>query len=830
MDLDTPPASPSRRLSGDSIRTRDASHASTVKAGLGEQWVEGDDGNLRMQDGSGSSTSFIVHQGPLASASQIPFSSPGLGLLQEREGDDDSPWDSGSRSTLTACTRVISGDGTIVFGQGQHRGSPSSDFAEDTLVSHNRSIRTDPQPAHTFPNGPIAKQKDNWVRVPQSPQSRTYSTTIETPFLYSSHGSQNLVKDRPIPLVLHDSDDDQDGGRQRSIGPIDDHRLACIVQSPGTLLFDGINGNDDPDQSLDVREQSTDEGSLTVHQVRQAPESSRRLSPRLSPRKLSPSPSIYGARRYHSSQVDSPPPFHHSHSTPLSLETTSNASVRIRLPSRSSRHSRVRPIAIHHPYSAEGVQRSATGTPFASRQSPYNIPLPLSSSSQSLRSAKSALLWHMGSPPPLFTHKALRTPPLYPPSHPSHPPAHSASTPTRAVKIEPGQEDELPTTPPGHPSSARPQNASPSRPIASPNGSMSLSMASASTPSKRRQPPTFPCSPRRGSITSHREIIARSAGLSSSSSASLPFSHTPNALKVPPTAQWSPAFHRSGYNRANHSYTTPYFIPVSPSYASTHHQLQPPLSAGPSYHRRPSPNSAPLASSPRVPEQPKPPSPAQVVESNKGTCQYKGVPVAWVVSELNRAAGRFWYSPSSANCRVIVPVSPTRRSRPSRQAGEDAQPDSGISVHSNQPGRSYWPPTPVCPVLPPQEYSSGIGRGQEDVISGYQVQRGRRGSLPEVDQVPVSLTCGRSLSSTYTQHMSTRCRSRSYSYPGHGVFPASRLSHHPVKALSTAIVFHSRTSRYAFARIWTGSRRHDERSENDAYSAGRYPFHLPPST
>ena len=60
-------------------------------------------------------------------------------------------------------------------------------------------------------------------------------------------------------------------------------------------------------------------------------------------------------------------------------------------------------------------------------------------------------------------------------------------------------------------------------------------------------------------------------------------------------------------------------------------------------------------------------------------------------------------------------------------------------MHSNQPGLSYWPPTPVAPIQPPKHFASGIGQGQEDVVSAFQIQnqKGRRGSLPEYDQVPV---------------------------------------------------------------------------------------------
>jgi hypothetical protein len=86
---------------------------------------------------------------------------------------------------------------------------------------------------------------------------------------------------------------------------------------------------------------------------------------------------------------------------------------------------------------------------------------------------------------------------------------------------------------------------------------------------------------------------------------------------------------------------------------------------------------------------------------------------------------------------MLIPVIPAWNKRPAAPAESTDTPDSAFSVHSNQPGHAYWPPTPLGTVQPAKNYESGIGRGKENVVSAFQVQRGRRGSLPEHDQVPV---------------------------------------------------------------------------------------------
>ena len=103
--------------------------------------------------------------------------------------------------------------------------------------------------------------------------------------------------------------------------------------------------------------------------------------------------------------------------------------------------------------------------------------------------------------------------------------------------------------------------------------------------------------------------------------------YTPAALKVPPTPQYSPAFHRSGY------------------------AALPALGLGPGPDRRtPSPRptlsasaSAPVRSVARLE------SPAMV---DTGRVSLAGVPQSYVIRQLNGLAHKFWFNPDSADCRV----------------------------------------------------------------------------------------------------------------------------------------------------------------------------------
>ena len=277
-------------------------------------------------------------------------------------------------------------------------------------------------------------------------------------------------------------------------------------------------------------------------------------------------------------------------------DTSPSPRPRSSISSFSRRSSHIRPIPIRP------LPVSHTSS-YSSRISPYNIPLP-SSSRTSFSRMSNTPIPYTGNPPQSSTSTA---------STPFTPRRNSGR------KISPTRKND--TSPsPGQ--------------LASPSGPMSLT-------SKRRRPPAWPASPRRDeSVPSHRELIARSAGLPP-----LGYAQTPLALKVPPTAQWSPAFHRSGYSRQRHPY--PANIPPIP------HSADP---------RRGVTASAPLLSSPRIPDhlnvsnghqyRPQPPSPAQVTPTEHGTYRYKNVSVAWVVQELNNHAPNVWSSPGTSDCKI----------------------------------------------------------------------------------------------------------------------------------------------------------------------------------
>ena len=66
-----------------------------------------------------------------------------------------------------------------------------------------------------------------------------------------------------------------------------------------------------------------------------------------------------------------------------------------------------------------------------------------------------------------------------------------------------------------------------------------------------------------------------------------------------------------------------------------------------------------------------------------------------------------------------------------------ATPGTADSVHSNQPGKTYWPPLPEN-VAQVNASADGMAKGKEDVVSSRTVKRGRRGSDPGDDTIPVS--------------------------------------------------------------------------------------------
>jgi hypothetical protein len=262
--------------------------------------------------------------------------------------------------------------------------------------------------------------------------------------------------------------------------------------------------------------------------------------------------------------------------------------------------------------------KSSCSSLLGARPSPYRIPLPLSAASHSRPSA--------GYPYPMAALTST-------PSTSSQ--VHMQDLSRRSSNVSPPGRRHAST------SSATGQPGYHDR-IASPSGTLSQSPGS-----KRRAPPAFPTSPRESTVTSHRALIALSAGLPPSGQ-----TQTPTALRVPPTAQWSPAFHRSGYSSiTNHprplkASPSPYHIPPSPTYP------QPPHSAAPSYHRRAEPSSAPQISSPKLPDHLAPPIPGENAPTEQVTYKLKNVSVAWVVQKLNSQAPNFWFNPASADCRI----------------------------------------------------------------------------------------------------------------------------------------------------------------------------------
>ena len=274
----------------------------------------------------------------------------------------------------------------------------------------------------------------------------------------------------------------------------------------------------------------------------------------------------------------------------------------------SKRRPSIRPVSIK-PVSRGTNSALHSATSIGRTFSPYNIPLPLSATSRQTSSSSISFMT------PLISSK---------PSTPSQIQLQqSKPAAPGGVSV-----DNVNITPPG----------SATHQLGSPSGTMS-SMASG----KRRPAPQFPSSPRERNIASHRELIARSAGLPP-----VNYTQTPAILRVPPTAQWSPAFHRSGYTSnapRPHGGLGPYKIPASPGYPA------PPHTAIPSYHRKSS-TSAPTNSESCMPDQPGPPSGAQIMKTPQGTVKMRNVPVAWVVKELNRQAPRLWVDINSADCCI----------------------------------------------------------------------------------------------------------------------------------------------------------------------------------
>ena len=343
-------------------------------------------------------------------------------------------------------------------------------------------------------------------------------------------------------------------------------------------------------------------------------------------------------------------------------------------------------------------------------------------------------------------------------------------------------------------------NASGSPALGSPSGSMSMSKRRRPAPSfpdsPRQQAPPTSAPPVYHQQQGTMQGVALSPGFSPHPMyPGFPTARlrtTPVALRVPSIPQASPAFNRSGYaHPIPRRVMTPGSAPQSPHSPYLHrgHPILVPTAALQGMARTPHSASAPSAPYAR------PSAPTSQVGSHRsqgsgGTVKMNNVSHTWVVNSLQANAKNVWYSPETTDCRVLVPIWSTHnarkkiriRNRLARKATEEAQQSaivtdeeaeeilddspvrhsgfggrsqsdsthmarhpldtarSDFSIHSNQPGPSFWPPTPVGLAqmpAPSPHVGQGLGQGRKDVVSAHQVQRGRRGSLPGSDEIPV---------------------------------------------------------------------------------------------
>ncbi|KAL7419437.1 hypothetical protein Q5752_006275 [Cryptotrichosporon argae] len=79
----------------------------------------------------------------------------------------------------------------------------------------------------------------------------------------------------------------------------------------------------------------------------------------------------------------------------------------------------------------------------------------------------------------------------------------------------------------------------------------------------------------------------------------------------------------------------------------------------------------------------------------------------------------------------LTAVVPVRRSDADQPARMPATADSAYSIHSNQPARSRWPPTPVAALG-----VSNLGSGFINPTNPSRCQGGRRSSAPGSEEVP----------------------------------------------------------------------------------------------
>ncbi|WVQ79763.1 hypothetical protein IAT38_001863 [Cryptococcus sp. DSM 104549] len=262
------------------------------------------------------------------------------------------------------------------------------------------------------------------------------------------------------------------------------------------------------------------------------------------------------------------------------------------------------------------------------------------------------------------------------------------------------------------PQPSTPRSAGGSR-IASPSGSMSMSQRRGvrpTFPSARVRAPVQGADNQRGLLTPQLSAGARPA---------------PYPSPIPPlTAPLSPL------GKWQH-----------------HHQSAPPLTAVPNVS-----GSGPASGSASVP---RPPTGAPQ-HKNPYQVSLDEIPRDFVMKKLQEMAGKFWYSPQTADCHVVVPVlrnnskiddnngaltarpfdhnKPTLAARPfdhnkptlAQQQAEAPMPQTADPF---QPNRGFWPPTPVR-ATDGNEGGTGTNVVSSSTTEGHRDVSGRRGSMP----------------------------------------------------------------------------------------------------
>lgn len=196
--------------------------------------------------------------------------------------------------------------------------------------------------------------------------------------------------------------------------------------------------------------------------------------------------------------------------------------------------------------------------------------------------------------------------------------------------------------------------------------------------------------------------------------------------------------------------------------SSTRGLLTPQPSSG--FRHLPYPSPAPLLTAPISPDSrcfnqsapaDAPATPLQPIQSGKAPNPYQvsldEIPRSFVMKKLVELAPKYWYSPESADCQIVVPTRRTHKvnkaeCRPkmpqtavpigmsSASFNEQSQmANSNLSLAEQQATRAYWRPIPA-----------GVSDGdlgiKPDVVTsstteGHMGASGRRGSLPGYNQV-----------------------------------------------------------------------------------------------